>query len=103
MFYSSVICIVDNFGLSVNHISDISSSSLSLSNAFLIPKFSLDMISVGQLCDIGLEVHFSHYDCSVQDLQTRQICRIGHKVGYLFELTSLHLSSQITSNVSKYV
>lgn len=34
-----------------------------LSNAFLVPKFS---INLGQLCDLKLDIHFSHHGYYVQ-------------------------------------
>lgn len=65
MSYSPIIRTVDNSGLSLSYIGGISTSSLSLSNVFLVPKLLLNLISIGQLCDIGLEVQISHHGCSV--------------------------------------
>jgi hypothetical protein len=56
-----------------------------------VPNLSLNLLSVGQLCELGLELHFSKRDCDVQDPQTGQLIGTTHKIGRLFELSSLHL------------
>ena len=42
---------------------------------------TINLISVGQLCDLGLNVVFSSSGCYVQDPQTTQVIGIGRKVG----------------------
>ena len=54
----------------VNHIGYVFVSNLSLSNTFLIPKLTLNLLSVGQLCELGLNVIFTSSGCRVQDPKT---------------------------------
>ena len=68
--YPYVIQTVDNSCMFVSHIGGVSTSNLSLPNTFLVPKLSLNLISVGQLCDLGLDLHFSRTGCYIQDPQT---------------------------------
>jgi hypothetical protein len=58
---------------------------------FCVPKLHLNLLSVGQLTELGLSLLFSSSSCLVQDSQTRQIVGIVCKVGRLFKLTNLHL------------
>ena len=83
--------------LQITHTGHATSSSLSLPDTYLVPHLSFNLISIGQLCDIGLTVLFSSSGCQVQDPQTGQILGTGRKVGRLFELTSLHISSSPVS------
>ena len=76
----------------ITHIGTVNTANLSLSNTYFIPSLALNLVSVGQLCDLGLNVLFSPHGCQVQDLQTGQILGTGRKVGRLFELTSFRLS-----------
>ncbi|GKV13932.1 hypothetical protein SLEP1_g24891 [Rubroshorea leprosula] len=77
--------------MNVSHIGNVSTKSLTLPNALLVPKLSYNLLSVGQLCDIGLEVTFSAHGCRVQDPRTGQLLGTGRKVGRLFELNYLHI------------
>ncbi|GLU14187.1 hypothetical protein SLE2022_307710 [Rubroshorea leprosula] len=81
----------DGSPMNVSHIGNISTTSLTLPNALLVPKLSYNLLSVGQLCDLGFEVTFSAHGCHVQDPQTRQLLGTGRKVGRLFELNYLHI------------
>ena len=72
--------------MSVCHIGNIATSNMFLSDTFLVPNLSLYLISVGQLCDLGLEFLFSRHGCYVQDPYTRHILGTGCKVDHLFEL-----------------
>lgn len=65
--YSPIIYTADNFNLFVSRVNDISTLILSLFNAFLVLKLSINFISIGQLCDTRLEVHFSRHGYFVQD------------------------------------
>lgn len=87
----------DGSHMHVSHIGQVSTSNVTLSNTYLIPKLTFNLISVGQLCDLGLNVTFSSTGCCVQDPRTGQILGTGRKVGRLFELTSLHVASSPTS------
>jgi hypothetical protein len=55
--------------LNVSHIGSISTKQLSVSNTYLVPHLSLNLLSVGQLCELDLELHFSKRGCDVQDSQ----------------------------------
>lgn len=50
---------VDGTQLYVNHIEPIATTNLSLLATFHIPKLTINLISIGQLCDLGLNVIFS--------------------------------------------
>jgi hypothetical protein len=75
----------------VSHTGSISLSNLSLPNTYLIPKLNFNLISVGQLCDLGYEIIFSSSGCRVQDPRTGQLIGTGRKIGRLYELTELHI------------
>jgi len=80
--------------LNVSHTGDISTTSISLSDAYLVPKLSLNLISVGQLYELGYEVYFSERGCIVQEPRMSKILRTGCKVGRLFGLVSLTVPSK---------
>lgn len=56
----------------VHHIGQIFNSKVSLPDTYFIPQFTLNLISVGQLCELGLNVTFSSTGCLVQDPKTGQ-------------------------------
>lgn len=68
--YTYPINIVDGFQLHVNHIWSASISNLSLPATSHVPKLIMNLIFVGQLCDLGLNVIFFSSGCQVQDTQT---------------------------------
>ena len=82
----------------VSHLGNASTPSLSVSNVYQIPKLTHNLISIGQLTELGFSLTFSSTSVVVQDSQTRQIVRTAHKVGRLFELFSLHLPSSRLSD-----
>jgi hypothetical protein len=51
--------------LDVSHIGSISSHQLSMSDTYLVSNLSLNLLSVGQLCELGLELHFFKQGCDV--------------------------------------
>jgi hypothetical protein len=87
--------------LPVSHTSSISSPHLTVNNKYLVPKLSLNLLSVGQLCELGLELKFSNKGVDVQDSQTGQLIGIGRKIGRHFEplflRTPTHLSATVTA------
>uniref|UniRef100_A0A2N9J9F8 Reverse transcriptase Ty1/copia-type domain-containing protein n=1 Tax=Fagus sylvatica TaxID=28930 RepID=A0A2N9J9F8_FAGSY len=90
----------DGFTMTVSHVGSISTPNLSVSDVFCVPKLHLNLLSVGQLTELGLNLFFSSRGCLVQDSRTGQIVGTARKVGRLFELTSLHfLSSSVTAPV----
>ena len=64
---------------------------------FHVPKVSLNLLSVGQLCELSVDVHFLSRGCFVKDPQTGEILGTGHKVGRLFELKSLRIPIKIVA------
>ena len=52
----------------VSHKGTISSPYLSLSDTFHIPKLSLNVLSVGQLCELGIDLLFTNHGVDVQIL-----------------------------------
>jgi hypothetical protein len=93
--------------MTITHIDHVTTPNLSLPETYHIPNLTLNLISVGQLCEKELTVIFSSSGVQVQDSQTGQILGTGRKVGRLFELASLHLpqkfvSAATTTNSSIY-
>jgi hypothetical protein len=83
----------DGSAMTISHVGSISTPNLSVSDVFCIPKLHLNLLSVGQLTELGLNLFFSSRGCLVQDSRTGQIVGTARKVGRLFELTSLHFPS----------
>uniref|UniRef100_A0A2N9HPR0 CCHC-type domain-containing protein n=1 Tax=Fagus sylvatica TaxID=28930 RepID=A0A2N9HPR0_FAGSY len=82
--------------ISASHTGSVSTPTLSLSDTYLIPNLTLNLISVGQLCELGYDLWFGSSGCRVQDPRTNQVLGTGRRVGRMFELTSLHLPSTPT-------
>jgi hypothetical protein len=82
--------------LAASHNGSVSTSTLSLSDTYLIPNLTLNLISVGQLCELGFDLWFGSSGCRVQDPRTNQVLGTGRRVGRMFELTSLHLPTTST-------
>jgi hypothetical protein len=51
--------------LDVSHIGSVSTYQLSMSDTYLVPNLSLNLLSIGQLCELGLELHFPKRGCEV--------------------------------------
>jgi hypothetical protein len=77
--------------MNVKNIGTISTPPLSLPKVFHVPNFSFNLISVGQLCELGYKFVFYFSGVHVQDLCTSQTLGTGHRIGRMFELSSLHL------------
>ena len=82
----------------VSHIVTVSSSNLTILDTYLVPKLSLNLLSVGQLCELGLDLHFSNCGVDVQDPLTSQLLGTGRKIGRLFELCNLQIPSHMVSS-----
>ena len=54
----------------VSHKGTITSPYLSLSNTFHIPKLSLNLLYVGQLCELGVDLLFTNHGVDMQDPRT---------------------------------
>ena len=77
----------------VSHLCNVSTPALFVSNVYRVPQLTHNLLSVGQLTKLGFSVTFSSTGVVVQDSQSGQIVGTAHKVGRLFELIFLHLSS----------
>ena len=78
-----------------NHTSSVSTSTLSLSDTYLIPNLTLNLISIGQLCELGYDLWFGSSGCRVQDPRTNQVLGTGRRVGRMFwHLRLGHVSIQ---------
>ena len=73
-----------------------------LDNTYLVPQLSLNLLSIGQLCELGLELTFSNRGLDVQDPQTGQLIGTSRKIGRLFQLSFLqtptHLLAAVTTS-----
>ena len=70
----------DNSVMHVQNIGTVNTPKLSISDIFHVPKVSLNLLSVDQICELGVDVHFSSWGCFVQDLQTGEILETEHRV-----------------------
>ena len=77
----------------VSHLGNVSTPTLFVSNVYQIPKLTHNLLSIGQLTELGFYLTFSSTGVVVQDTQTGQIVRTACKVGKLFELIFPHLPS----------
>ena len=81
----------------VSHKGTISSPCLSLSDTFPIPKLSINLLSIGQFCELGIDILFTNHGVDVQDPRTGQVLGISRKVGRMFEIHDLKILSQVVS------
>ena len=66
---------------------------LSFSDTFHIPKLPLNLLSVGQLCELDVLILFSNNGVDVQDPRTGQVLGTNRKVGRMFEVHDLKILS----------
>jgi transposase InsO family protein len=95
---SLIIYTTDSSHISVSHIGTISSPDLTIPDTYLIQKLSLNLLSVGQLCELGLDLHFSNRGVNVQDPLTGKLLGTGRKIRRLFELCNLQIPSHMVSS-----
>ena len=57
----------DNSVIHVQNIRIINTPKLSIFDVFHVPKVSLNLLSIGQLCELGINIHFSSRGYFVQD------------------------------------
>ncbi|RVW59204.1 Retrovirus-related Pol polyprotein from transposon RE1 [Vitis vinifera] len=74
---------IDGSSLPISVVGDLSSS---LTNVFVSPNLSTNLLSVGQLVDNNCNVNFSRSGCVVQDQVSGKMIAKGPKVGRLFPL-----------------
>ena len=68
-----------------------------LNDTFHIPKLSLNLLSVSQLCELGVDLSFTNHGVDVQDPRTGQVLGTGRKVGRMFEVHDIKIPSQVVS------
>ena len=78
-----------------SHNETISSPCLSLSDTFHIPKLSFNLLSVGQFCELGVDLLFTNHGVDVQDPRIGQVLGIARKVGCMFEVHDLKILSKV--------
>ena len=79
----------------ISHKGTISSPCLSLNDTFHIPKLSLNLLFVGQLYELGVDLLFTNHGVDVKDPWTGQVLGTGRKVGRMFEVHDLKIPSQV--------
>ena len=62
-----IIITVDGFAMTVSHVGSISTPNLSVSDVFCVHKLHLNLLFVGQLTELGLNLFFFSRDCLMQD------------------------------------
>ena len=70
-------------------IGTVSTSKLSISDVFHMPKLSYNLLSLGQLAELGYRIILDYFGCIVQDHRTGQELGTGRRIGRLFEISSL--------------
>uniref|UniRef100_A0A2N9E2L1 Reverse transcriptase Ty1/copia-type domain-containing protein n=1 Tax=Fagus sylvatica TaxID=28930 RepID=A0A2N9E2L1_FAGSY len=75
----------------VRSIGTVSTSKLSIFDVFHVPQLSYNLLSVGQLAELGYHIILDYYGCVVQDPRTGQELGTGRRIGRLFEISSLRL------------
>ncbi|KAL5816355.1 hypothetical protein ACOSQ3_024733 [Xanthoceras sorbifolium] len=98
-----IIYTADGTPMPVSHKEKISSSGLSLSDTFHIPKLSLNLLYVGQLCELDIDLLFTNHGVYVQDPRTGQMLGTGRKAGRMFEVHDLKIPSQVASAAATIV
>ena len=87
----------DGTPMPVSHKGTITSPCLSLNDTFRISKLSLNLLYVGQLCELGVDLLFTNHGMDGQDPRTSQVLGTGCKVGRMFEVHDLKIPSQVVS------
>ena len=77
----------------VSHLGNVSTLALSISNVYQIPQLTHNLLSVGQLIELGFTLTFPSTSVVVQDSKMGQIVGTSRKVRRLFKLIFLHLLS----------
>ena len=84
--------------MSVSYIRSISTSTNVLVTFIFFPKLSLNLLSIGKLYQVSLEVHFTNNNYDAHDPQMGQLLGTSHNVGFLFEFSSLPAPSHLSSS-----
>ena len=86
--YPITIYTADGTPMPISHKGTIYSPYLSLSDTFHIPKLSLNLLSIGQLCELGIDLLFTNHGVDVQDPQIGQVLGTGRKVVFVAATTA---------------
>uniref|UniRef100_A0A2N9J5L1 Uncharacterized protein n=1 Tax=Fagus sylvatica TaxID=28930 RepID=A0A2N9J5L1_FAGSY len=65
----------------VRSIGTVSTSKLSIFDVFHVPQLSYNLLSVGQLAELGYRIILDYYGCVVQDPRTGQELGTGRRIG----------------------
>ena len=90
----------DGTPMTISHKGTISYPCLSLSDTFHILKLSLNLLFVGQLYELGIDLLFTNHSVDMQDPRMGQVLGIDHKVGCMFEVHYLKIPSYIGSTAA---
>jgi hypothetical protein len=90
------IYIANGSHLNVSHIGFVFTQQLFVSDTYLVPNLSLNLLSVGQLCELGLKLYFFNEGCDMHDPRMGQLFRTDRKIRNFFELSSLYLPSTVS-------
>uniref|UniRef100_A0A2N9IS94 Integrase catalytic domain-containing protein n=1 Tax=Fagus sylvatica TaxID=28930 RepID=A0A2N9IS94_FAGSY len=86
----------------VRSIGTVSTSKLSISDVFYVPKLSYNLLSVGQLDELSYRIILDYFGCVVQDPRTGQELGTGRRIGRLFEISNLRLPATGVSAATSY-
>ena len=78
---SHVVHAANNSTMHIKSINTIQTCNLSLPNTLLVLKLSLNLIFVGQLYELGVNLLILSHGYTVQDPQTGKILGVGRKIG----------------------
>ena len=81
----------------VSHKGTISSPNLFISDTIHIPKLSLNLLYVGQLCELGVDILFTDHVVDVQDPWMGQVLGIDRNIRRMFEVHDLKIPSHVVS------
>jgi hypothetical protein len=89
--YAPTIHIANGSTMLVRSIGTVSTSKISISNIFHVPKLSYNLLSMGQLAELSYHIIHNYFGYIVQDPKMRQELGTGRRIGRLFETFSLRL------------
>lgn len=78
------IYIANGSHLNVSHKGFVFTRQLFVSDTYLVPNLSLNLLSIGQRCELGLKLYFSIEGCDMHDLRMGQLFRIDRKIRIFF-------------------
>ena len=96
---SSPVMTADSTLMPLTGVGSIVTPQVSLSSVYHIPTLTMNLVSVGQLCDAGYLVSFSSSFCHVQDPQSQTLIGTGRRQGGLYILDKLHVPVVAASSV----